>query len=99
MKVVIHTYSNGEIDPKYAGYIETDIFDAEKCWNLCNWTSWAKKKPENLYSDIGLCSHGICFTNPDTKEKWLALTSGWLVGNDTDITEYIKDNKDKAVWI
>lgn len=99
MRVAIHTYSYGEIVPKYAGYIEIDQFDANKCWELCNWRVWTKEKPENLYSHICACSHGICFTNPETKEKWLALSFGWLVGNIVDISEYVKKNKDNILWL
>lgn len=99
MRIAIHIYSLGEIVPKYAGYIQADQFDAEECWHLCNWTQWAEQKPVELHSEIGCCSHGICFTNPETKEKWLALTSGWLVGDIVEISEYVRKNKGKVVWI
>lgn len=99
MRIPIHIYSFGAIVPEYVGYIQADQFDVEECWHLCNWTQWAEQKPVELHSDIGCCSHGICFTNPETKEKWLALTFGWLVGNVLEISEYVRKNKNKVVWI
>lgn len=99
MRIPIHIYSFGAIVPEYVGYIQSDQFDVEECWHLCNWTQWAAQKPVELHSDIGCCSHGICFTNPETKEKWLALTFGWLVGNVLEISEYVRKNKNKVVWI
>ena len=43
MKVNIHTYSFGNNMPVYKGYIEMDNFDADTCWNLCNWSAWTDK--------------------------------------------------------
>lgn len=98
MRIAIHTYSFGEVVPKYTGYIEMDQFDADKCWELCNWTAWTKEKPKNLHSDIGSCSHGICFTNPETKEKWMALSLGWLVGDEKKISSYAERHKNDIIW-
>lgn len=86
----------------YRGYIEVDkiVEDIEEyCWELCNWSNWALKKPENLFSDVDDCSHGICFYIHSRKLYCLALSRGWLhfTGKE-DLISYIKKNKDKQIW-
>lgn len=98
MKVNIHTYSFGNNMPVYKGYIEMDNFDADTCWNLCNWLAWTDKKPEMLHSEISSCAHGICFTNSETREKWLALSFGWLKGDEKKISDYIEKHKNNIFW-
>lgn len=98
MKVAIHTYSYGETVPVYNGYIEIEEFNADKCWELCNWAAWTNEKPKNLHSEIGSCAHGICFSNPETGEKWLALSFGWLVGHSLKISDYVARHKNDIIW-
>lgn len=98
MKINIHLY-NKKSKLDYIGYIELPKFDADRCWELCNWKHWRKEMPESLHANISSCTHGICFTNPDTNEMWMAKSIGWLVGNETEINNYIQQNKDELVWI
>jgi len=70
MKIDIHIAKGSKL--VNVGYIDIPAFDADRCWELCNWKHWLKIKPQNLHSDIYSCNHGICFTNPETKEMWLA---------------------------
>lgn len=98
MKVDIHLY-NKESELDYIGYVEWDKFDPDRFWDLCNWRHWKKEKPESLFANISSCSHGICFTNPDTNEIWMAKSIGWLVGNESEIKEYIRKNKNDLTWI
>ena len=93
MRVDIHTYPFGSSTPVYGGYIEMEEFNADKCWELCNWTAWADEKPDGFHSEIGSCSHAICFTNTATEEKWLALSFGWLVGDSMKISDYVERHK------
>lgn len=92
----IHYFDEGV--PKFIGYIKSNKFDPDECFNLCNWTNWTDKKPENLYADIQSVGKGICFTNPITHEKHLALSAGWYIGDSADITEYVRINKDSLFW-
>ena len=85
--------------PFNVGYIEMDTFDAEKCFDLCNWGCWTNEKPKELHSNIQSCSHGICFTNPDTHEYWLAKSIGWLVGDIKTIAKYVSKNVANQKWI
>ena len=98
MRVNIHNYTFGDTMPIYAGYINMEEFSADECWNLCNWTAWTEKKPNNLYSEISSCSHGICFTNTETQKKWLALSFGWLVGDENEISDYVEKHKNDIIW-
>ena len=98
MRVDIHTYPFGSSTPVYGGYIEMEEFNADKCWELCNWTAWADEKPDGFYSEIGSCSHAICFTNTGTEEKWLALSVGWLVGDSLKISDYVERHKNDIIW-
>ena len=99
MKIDIHLAKNGELT--YIGYIENEIFDSDRCWELCNWKHWRKELPDNLHANIfsGSGSHGVCFTNPDTKEIWMTKSIGWFIGNESEINEYIQKNKDEIIWL
>lgn len=98
-KIDISIINAATMLPFNIGYIEMDVFDAERCFDLCNWGCWTEQKPEWLHSDICFCSRGICFTNPDTQEYWLAKTVGWLVGDAETISNYVKENIHKQVWL
>lgn len=97
MKIDIHIAKGSEL--VNIGYIEAEGFNADKCFDMCNWEYSLKVKPKNLYSNIRTCNHGICFTNPKTKEMWLALSVGWLRGNEDKIKKYIKENEHELLWI
>lgn len=81
------------------GYIELDKFDPERCWELCNWKHWKKEKPQNLHANIYSCNHGVCFTNPDTNEIWMAKSIGWFVGNEIEINDYMQQNINELIWL
>ena len=66
---------------------------------MCNWKHWTQEKPKELYSEIGSASHGICFTNPETNELWLCKSIGWLVGNEEEILQYVKENVNKLSYL
>ncbi len=80
------------------GYIEVDTFDAERCWQLCNWVHWSEAKPKEVHSDIDSCNHGLIVHNPDTNEYWLALSNGWLNSNIEEIKGYVERNWQKTFW-
>lgn len=86
----------------YRGFIEVDLIREgieDYCWELCNWSNWALKKPDNLFSDVDNCNHGICFYVHSEKIYYLALSQGWLCSTkEEDILDYIKKNKDKQLW-
>lgn len=98
MKIDIEIFANGDTNLVNIGYIEADTFDPDKCFDLCNWSHWSKEKPDNLHAGILHASHGICFTNPETCEKWLALSIGWKTGNDAEIKEYVAKNINNLFW-
>ena len=98
MRVDIHTFSFGSSTPVYGGYIEMEEFNADRCWELCNWTAWADEKPDGFYSEIGSCSHAICFPHTETEEKWLALSFGWLVGDSLKSFDYVERHKNDILW-
>ena len=74
--------------------------DAEYCWHLCNWACWSgdEVQPENLFSDVDVCNHGIVFVNPETNVWFLALSNGWLHGTEAEVREYIRTHHDKTFW-
>lgn len=98
MKVDIHVFPMNDLTPIHAGYIESDDFDAERFFQMCNWGNFTDQKPEELHSSIRSVGHGVCFTNPITGEKWLAKTFGWFVGNSLEVSEYVRAHKDALVW-
>lgn len=85
------------LTPTHLGYAEVDKFDADELFNLCNWGHWTDTKPENLNSNIFSCGHGLLLENPETGEKWLAKSQGWIVGDDETITKYIEEHQ-SAIW-
>ena len=82
----------------HLGYAEVEEFDAEAIWTLCNWMHWTEEKPENLYADICTCNHGLCVINPETQERWLALSNGWLVGDEKKISDYVFKHRHNVLW-
>ena len=88
-----------DIVANYLGYVEVEEFDAEEIWNLCNWSHWLETKPENLHADTDGCNHGLCLINPETQERWLSLSHGWLTGDEKSISEYVFMNRDKILWV
>ena len=98
MKIDIYVFSQGCNIPANVGYIEMEKFDADTCFNLCNWIHWTDQKPENLYSEISSACHGICFSNHETDEMWLAKSVGWFVGNCFEVANYVNENKDNIFW-
>lgn len=82
----------------HLGYAEVEEFDAETVWTLCNWGEWAEEKPENLHANISACGHGLCVINPETQERWLALSNGWLVGDEKKISDYVFNNRHEVLW-
>lgn len=88
---------------KAEGYIEYPsatfgYSDAEKCFDMCNWSHWSEEKPKELHSEIVSTQHGICFRTEDGT-NYLALTNGWLMGDDAKIAAYIEKNKERMLWI
>ena len=91
-----------EIVPTHLGYAEVKKLetedDAEEIWNLCNWSHCAEEKPQNLHANISTCGHGLCLVNPETQERYLALSNGWLVGTSTEISDYVLNHKNELWW-
>lgn len=106
MKVNIYIFNenivNGKINhdlvPTHLGYVEVEKFDAEAIWHLCNWSCWTKQKPVNLQANIDCCGHGLCLINPKTKERWLAKSVGWLVGDEKTISQYVFAHRNSILW-
>lgn len=97
MIIPIHMAHHCELVP--VGYAELDVFNPDELFDLCNWEHYLMEKPHNLHSELCSCGHGVCFTNPDTGERHLALSIGWLVGNEDRILNYIRKNKGRAMWL
>lgn len=87
-----------DIVATHLGYAEVYKFDAEYIWNLCNWSHWAEVKPENLHSNINSCGHGLCLINPETQERYLALSNGWLIGDEKQISDYVFKHRYDLIW-
>lgn len=98
MKINVHIVKGSEL--VNIGYIEAENFNADRCYDMCNWKKYKlKSKPENLFADIESHGHGLCFTNPNTNEMWLAKSIGWLVGTESEINDYIQENANESVWL
>ena len=97
MKVDIAEFKSGKQIP--LGYVNVKKFDAEKLFDLVNWSAAGRPKPNCLKSDIGWANHGIAFRNPVSTQWWLALTEGWKVGTLQEITEYAEANKNNVLWM
>ena len=87
-----------DLVPTHLGYVEVERFNAEEIFDLCNWSNWTEEKPINLHADIKSCGHGLCLVNPETQQKWLALTIGWLIGDSEEISDYVRENKNNIIW-
>lgn len=106
MKVKIYHYNRDEVNgriihdtiPTYLGYVEVNKFDVNEILKLCNWSHWTNEKPSNLHADIYSCDHGLCLINPETQERWLSKSIGWLVGTKDKINKYVLDNKYNILW-
>lgn len=106
MKVNIYHYNqnvkNGrlvhDLVPTHLGYVEVEEFNAEEIFGLCNWSYWTEEKPINLHSYINSCGRGLCLINPETKERWLSKSFGWLVGNEKTISDYVFNNRYNLYW-
>ena len=86
------------IVPRHLGYVEVEEFNEEEIWHLCNWDCWTEEKPTNLHADIERCDHGLCLINPETEERWLATSLGWLTGSEKTISEYVLKNRYNVFW-
>lgn len=106
MKVDIYYYRQNIINekishdttPTYLGFVLVDNFDKEEIFHLCNWSCWSTTKPANLYANIDTCYHGLCLINPETHERWLAKSFGWLIGSEDEINKYVLDNRHNIMW-
>lgn len=106
MQVQIYHFNQKNVKGKFVhdlvathlGHAEVEEFDAEAIWTLCNWGEWAEEKPENLHANISSCGHGLCVVNPETQEKHLALSNGWLVGNEKKISDYVFEHRHDILW-
>lgn len=97
MIIPIHMAHHGELVP--VGHAELDVFNQDELLELCNWVHYSMEKPHNLHSELCSCGHGVCFTNPETGQRHLALSFGWLVGDDDKILKYIHENQGEVVWV
>lgn len=94
-----HGKVSHELVPNYLGYAEVDSFSADQLFHLCNWKLWAMEKPDNLNADILCSGHGLCFINPETKERWLSLSIGWVTATEAEISAYVIKNRNTLIWI
>lgn len=100
MKVDICMIKSGYTLPVYMGSAEVEKFDVEELFHLCNWANWSDTKPENLQCDISSIGRGLVLIDPETKQKWLSKTKGWLVcDNVYEVMDYVEAHKDSAVWL
>lgn len=106
MKVDIYTYTQKwdgdkftcDSEPVYRGFVKVNEFDADEIHHLCNWYHWAEEEPINMCADIDTVGHGLCLFNTETEEWWLAKSSGWLVGDKKEISEYVENNSGQLFW-
>ena len=96
MKIDVHIIRGAKL--VNIGYIEMEEFNADKCYDICNWRYWAKTKPKNLFANVDTCDK-VCFTNPITKRMHLTKSIGWLVGSEEEINEYIQQNANELLWL
>lgn len=96
MKIDVHIIKGAKL--VNIGYIEMEEFNADKCYDICNWGRWAKTKPKILFANIDTCNR-VCFTNPITKKMHLTKSIGWLVGNEEEINNYIQQNANELLWL
>lgn len=96
MKIDVHIIRGAKL--VNIGHIEMEEFNADRCYDLCNWRRYSKTKPQALHANIETCDK-VCFTNPITKRMHLAKSIGWLVGNEEEINEYIQQNANELLWL
>jgi hypothetical protein len=96
MKIDIHVVKDAKL--VNIGYIEMEEFNADRCYDMCNWKRHTKVRPENLFASIESCGR-LCFTNPNTNKMHLTKSIGWLVGSREEIENYVKENANESLWL
>ena len=86
------------IHPTPLGWIEADKFDENECFDICNWHVRGIEKPDCLHANISSCQHGIVFVNPTNNLHYLALSSGWFIGNTDHIQLYVSKHNKDITW-
>ena len=96
MKVDIYFFKNiysinEKLEYENIGFIETDTFDENYFWHICNWSAFTDKKPEILHSKIAACSVETVFYNPEKELYYIPLGFGWKTVNDFEkVIEHFK---------
>jgi len=68
---------------KYCGYLEVEAFNAEKCWDLCNWSCWADDKPKEVeHTSLSFCNSDVAFFNPTTNIWHISDNIGFVKTKD-----------------
>lgn len=64
---------------KERGYAEFDNPNENhnSVWDLCNWSCYTDKKPENLHSELTHCNSDIVVWVEGSKEYYVAEPCGW----------------------
>ena len=76
---------------KDRGYIELLNFDAQKCWDICNWYG-SNEKPKELHSTLDACCTDVAFYNPETGIWWIADSIGFKQSdNKKDAVKKLKE--------
>lgn len=76
------------------GYILSETFNREECWDLCNWSCWCEKKPKNLLSPLEVVNSDVIFHNPTDDTYHLALSFGWFEAKSlNEVIEYCKKKR------
>lgn len=71
------------------GYIELDVFNRDKCWELCNWYDLRDEKPLELHSTILGVSSDVVFFNPEVEKYHIADSVGWKIADSfEDVKNY-----------
>ena len=76
---------------------ESQSFNPEEIFDLCNWMHTSDEKPNNLYSDIETIGHGLVIEDFDGN-FWLALSVGWFNGTKEQIENKILSFNSDAYW-
>lgn len=98
MKIKIYDYLKRP--RSYLGYIESSVFDAKECYEICQWELHHDfPRPSNLHARGCKPRRGICFRNPETKEMWMVLSIGWMRGSQGSIQNYAEAYQGKLFWL
>jgi len=87
------------------GYLEMDTFDADECWELCNWRCWmplGSNKPKELCSDLATVSNNVVFHNPEKDEYYIAMPGpeGWHICKSLDeVMAYCEEVKNSDISV